>query len=75
MEGGVERSFIDPQDLIRGLLDRIGNRVAVHRIARAERLQDQHVERARNEFVRLTHNCLRGASCASRRRMSSEARF
>ena len=58
----IQRALLDLQHVARRLLDELRDRVAVHRAA-ADRLQDQHVERARQErrFVfGVSHKLFRG---------------
>jgi hypothetical protein len=48
VEGGIERSLLDAQDVVRHLLDATRNRPAVLRFE-LQRLEDEEVERSLNE--------------------------
>jgi hypothetical protein len=49
MERRVERALVDLQDVLRDLLNALGDRPAVERL-RLQRPQDEQVERARKEI-------------------------
>jgi hypothetical protein len=50
LKGGIERSFFDLEEVARGLLDGLSERVAVER-ALLECMQDHHLERAGEEVT------------------------
>src|SRR5215469_2022929 len=58
MQGGIERSLADPQDILGDLLYALSNAPAVHR-SECQRFQDQDFERALDKVYGLRrHNPL-----------------
>jgi hypothetical protein len=65
VQSGIERAFLHAQDVLRSIVNKLRDRVAVQR-ATAQRPKDQHIERALNQVARFafifSHNLLMGVS-------------
>src|SRR6185436_16896742 len=76
VQGGVERPFIDFEDLGRSLLNGGDDRIAVHRLALSHALEDQHVERPWYEQAGIhpSHKLFRGEDALRRDSLSTGAK-